>query len=162
MGRDAGWLTASSALTRKICGVGPEPRLPAGAAVDYDKFFADSRGAENPPERRRRRFGGDPSRGRKLCRRGHPERSRRRLRSPLSRRDRPGPRAPGQGRDRLQGPLGRAETFSSARASHIASKTDLMESVDVGKAAVKAAVNGESGRMMTFTRVSDSPYPHKD
>ncbi len=43
-------------------------------------------------------------------------------------------------------------------ASHIASKTDLDESVMIGKAAVNAAVSGETGKMMIFTRESEAPY----
>lgn len=43
-------------------------------------------------------------------------------------------------------------------AAHIASKTDLEESVAVGRAAVEAAADGVSGKMMTLRRVSDTPY----
>lgn len=43
-------------------------------------------------------------------------------------------------------------------ASHMASKTDVDESVKIGEEAVKAAVNGETGKMMAFKRVSDRPY----
>lgn len=51
-------------------------------------------------------------------------------------------------------------------ASHIASKTDIDESVLVGRSAVKAAAEGVSREMMTIERVSDEPYAvkisHKD
>ncbi len=43
-------------------------------------------------------------------------------------------------------------------ASHLASKTDLDESVAIGKLAVSYALAGASGEMMTFKRLSDSPY----
>ncbi len=43
-------------------------------------------------------------------------------------------------------------------ASHMASKTDVDESVKIGEEAVKAAVNGETGKMMAFKRISDRPY----
>ena len=43
-------------------------------------------------------------------------------------------------------------------ASHIASATDISESFAVGMAAVKAAAEGESGKMALLKRVSDSPY----
>lgn len=43
-------------------------------------------------------------------------------------------------------------------ASHVASKTDLDESVMVGAAAVKAAEEGITGRMMNYVRVSNDPY----
>ncbi len=43
-------------------------------------------------------------------------------------------------------------------ASHIASKTDLDESVMVGCAAVNAAAGGTTGKMMTYVRASSDPY----
>ena len=43
-------------------------------------------------------------------------------------------------------------------ASHIASKTDIDESVKIGEEAVKAAVEGMTGKMMAFKRISDRPY----
>ena len=43
-------------------------------------------------------------------------------------------------------------------ASHLASETDLSESVSIGKAAAQAAVAGETGKMMIFRRLSDAPY----
>ena len=43
-------------------------------------------------------------------------------------------------------------------AAHVASKTDIDESLTVGKAAVKAATEGKTGVMMTFVRKSDAPY----
>ncbi len=46
-------------------------------------------------------------------------------------------------------------------ASHIASKTDIDESVNIGNAAVNAALNGETRKMMIYTRVSSSPYEYK-
>ncbi len=42
--------------------------------------------------------------------------------------------------------------------SHIASETDLLESEAVGTAAVNAAVQGVTGKMMAFKRVSQNPY----
>ena len=43
-------------------------------------------------------------------------------------------------------------------ASHIASATDISESFKVGEAAVKAAAEGESGKMALLRRVSNNPY----
>ena len=43
-------------------------------------------------------------------------------------------------------------------SSHLASLTDINEAIEVGSAAVKAAMNGETGKMMAFRRVSDMPY----
>ena len=43
-------------------------------------------------------------------------------------------------------------------SSHIASATDIEESERVGRAAVDAALAGESGKMMGFRRISSEPY----
>ncbi len=43
-------------------------------------------------------------------------------------------------------------------AAHIASETDLQEAENVGAAAVKAAMEGATGRMAVMRRVSDTPY----
>ncbi len=43
-------------------------------------------------------------------------------------------------------------------ASHIASRTDIQESLRIGSCAVQAAVDGKSGVMMTFVRTADEPY----
>jgi len=43
-------------------------------------------------------------------------------------------------------------------AAHITSKTDIEESLMIGSKAVEAAVNGESGKMMCYIRTGNSPY----
>lgn len=43
-------------------------------------------------------------------------------------------------------------------SSHICSKTDIDESVEIGQAAVRAALAGQTGKMMAFSRVCDAPY----
>ncbi|MCH5342242.1 MAG: 6-phosphofructokinase [Acetatifactor sp.] len=43
-------------------------------------------------------------------------------------------------------------------ASHISSRTDIDEAFMVGSAAVRAAVEGNTGKMVTIERVSDDPY----
>jgi len=43
-------------------------------------------------------------------------------------------------------------------ASHISSKTDIREAFESGFAAAKAAYNGESGKMILLKRVSNTPY----
>ncbi len=54
----------------------------------------------------------------------------------------------------------RAIEFSTLQrsASHIASKTDIDEAFMVGGAAVKAADEGDTGKMVVIDRVSDDPY----
>ena len=46
-------------------------------------------------------------------------------------------------------------------ASHIASLTDLTESVSIGRSAVNAAIDGASGCTVVYKRVSDEPYTVK-
>lgn len=43
-------------------------------------------------------------------------------------------------------------------SSHLASLTDIEEATLIGKSGVKAALSGETGKMMTFERVSNNPY----
>ena len=43
-------------------------------------------------------------------------------------------------------------------ASHMVSRVDITEAFQVGGAAVKAADEGESGKMVTLKRLSDDPY----
>lgn len=43
-------------------------------------------------------------------------------------------------------------------ASHLASKCDIDESEMIGEVAVQSALDGMTGKMMTFERVSDNPY----
>ncbi len=46
-------------------------------------------------------------------------------------------------------------------SSHLASECDITEAEEIGAAAVKAALSGLSGKMMTFKRVRNSPYTVK-
>lgn len=43
-------------------------------------------------------------------------------------------------------------------ASHCMSETDIMESVELGRVAVRLGLEGKSGRMARLTRISDEPY----
>ncbi len=43
-------------------------------------------------------------------------------------------------------------------SSHICSKTDIDEAVSIGEAGVKSALNGETGKIVVFKRVSNVPY----
>ncbi len=54
----------------------------------------------------------------------------------------------------------RAVEFSTLQrsASHLASRTDINEAFMVGGAAVKAADEGDSGKMVVIDRVSNDPY----
>lgn len=57
----------------------------------------------------------------------------------------------------------RAVEFSTLQrsASHLASRVDINEAFMVGGAAVKAADEGDSGKMVVIQRVSDDPYQCK-
>ena len=54
----------------------------------------------------------------------------------------------------------RAIEFNSLQrcASHIVGRVDITEAYQVGGAAVKAAFEGETGRMVILKRISDDPY----
>ena len=54
----------------------------------------------------------------------------------------------------------RAIEFSSLQrcASHMVSRVDITEAFQVGGAAVKAAFEGETGKMVILKRISDDPY----
>ena len=43
-------------------------------------------------------------------------------------------------------------------SSHLGSKTDIDESESIGAAGVRCAMNGETGKVMVFRRISDMPY----
>ena len=43
-------------------------------------------------------------------------------------------------------------------SSHLASRVDITEAFQVGGAAVKAAFDGETGKVVTLDRISDDPY----
>ncbi len=62
--------------------------------------------------------------------------------------------------NREEGCKTRAIEFNSLQrcASHIVSRVDITEAFQVGGAAVKAAFEGETGKMITLKRVSDDPY----
>lgn len=54
----------------------------------------------------------------------------------------------------------RSIEFSSLQraASHMASRVDILEAYQVGGAAVKAADEGDTGKMVVLQRISDDPY----
>ncbi len=158
MGRDAGWLTAASAVGRLVKGIEPDLVYLPERDFSLDDFFEDVRAAlDKKPNvvvavSEGLRF----SDGTYVCEGvsgggtdafGH---------SMLS----------GTGKAlemAVRGEIGckvrSVELNISQRcASHLASDTDLSESVAVGKAAVDAAVSGITRRMMTIVRASDAPY----
>ena len=161
MGRDAGWLTASASLASLSDGKGADLIYLPEATFDPERFLSDiKRIQEDHPavlvavsEGIRfadGRYVGEGLGGRKIDAFGHVALS-------------------GAGRvledlvkERLGCKVRSIELNLPQRcASHLASKTDIDESVGVGKAAVNAAIEGKTGVMMTINRNDDSKYIHR-
>lgn len=158
MGRDAGWLTTAAGLTEKVCGVVADLIYLPERTFDMDKFIEDvNKAFEKHPnvvvaisEGARfadGRYVGEGSQSGVTDAFGHKYLS-------------------GTGkvleeavRERIGCKVRSIELNLMQRcASHIASKTDLDESQVVGAAAVMAAANGESGKMMGYTRAAGDTY----
>ncbi len=149
MGRDAGWLTASAALPRLSGGVGPDYIYLPERDFDMNSFFSDIRTAlkAHPnvviavSEGIRFADGTYVSENGKTDAFGHKQLS-------------------GTGTvlaEALRNEVGcktRAVEFNTSQrcAAHIASKTDLKESVAIGKKAVEYALKGISGHVMVYIR----------
>ena len=157
MGRDAGWLTAAAALTRAT-GFEPDLVYLPERVFDYDKFFSDVRAClEKHPNvvicvsegirLADGRYVGEGTQSGVADAFGHKYLSGTGKALELAVKEEIGCKVRSVELNILQ-----------RCASHIASLTDITESVAVGKAAVENAVNGVSGKMMTFVRVSDEPY----
>ena len=158
MGRDAGWLTASSALTKLSGGVSPdliylpehpfdpEAFLTSISEVQKDHpavLVAVSEGIKFADGR----YVGEGFGGRKIDAFGHVALS-------------------GAGKvleelvkEKIGCKVRSVELNLPQRcAAHLASKNDITESVGVGQAAVDAATSGKSGVMMTINRAECREY----
>ncbi len=158
MGRDAGWLTAASALPELIDGVGPDYVYLPERTFDKESFLADIRAAllRHPnvvvtvSEGVRFADGkyvgaGSQSGAEDVF--GHRYLS---------------------GTGKVLEAIVREEIGCKVRsielsltqrcAAHVASAADLDESVLIGRTAVKLAFEGTSGHMVTVRRLSDAPY----
>lgn len=158
MGRDAGWLTAASVLGRVTGGMEPDLVYLPERTFDPDQFLSDVRNAlKRHPNvvvavSEGVRFGngryvgeGEQSGATDIF--GH---------SYLA------------GVGKVLEHLVRRNIGCKVRSielslpqrcgAHLASATDLRESVQVGKAAVRAACRGISGEVMTLLRDGDKPY----
>lgn len=158
MGRDAGWLTASAALTKLSGGISPDLIYLPERAFDVDDFIAS---IEETFEKHPAvlvavsegirfadgRYVGEGLGGRKVDAFGHVALS-------------------GAGKvleqivkERLGCKVRSIELNLPQRcASHVASATDISESVGVGNAAVNAAISGKTGVMMTIIRSQGEEY----
>ncbi len=158
MGRDAGWLTAASAIGRNVSGFGPDLVYLPERNFDMDEFFEDLNDILNdhPNVVVAVSEGIHFADGTYVCEGtssgavdvfGHKALS-------------------GTGKAlelAVKAKLGckvRSIELNLPQrcAAHLASKTDIDESVCVGRAAVKAASEGVTRQMMTIERVSTSPY----
>ncbi|MBQ7501019.1 MAG: 6-phosphofructokinase, partial [Clostridia bacterium] len=158
MGRDAGWLTAAAALPRLYCRVAPDLVYLPERDFDFEAFYKDVEKAfEKHPnvvvavsEGARCADGtyvGESAQSGAVDVFGHKYLSGTGKALELAVKAKLGCKVRSVELNILQ-----------RCASHIASKTDLDESVAVGNAAVRAAVGGTTGRMMNFVRTSSDPY----
>ena len=158
MGRDAGWLTAASAIGRAVNGIEPDLVYLPERVFDMQRFFTDVRAAlEKHPNvvvavSEGVRFAdghyvGEGTQTGATDAFGH---------------------AYLAGTGKALELAVKAEIGCKVRsielnlpqrcAAHLASATDLSESVATGKAAVAAANKGITRQMMTAQRVCDAPY----
>ena len=158
MGRDAGWLTASAALCGLSDGRGPDLIYLPETSFDPESFIASIKEIQKQHPAvliaisegikfADGRYVGEGLGGRKVDAFGHVALS-------------------GAGKvleqlvkEKLGCKVRSIELNLPQRcASHLASKTDICESVGVGKAAVSAALGGKTGVMMTINRASKEVY----
>lgn len=159
MGRNAGWLTASSALARTEDCTGPDLIYLPETPFSYDKFVSDilevkkhkssaiialSEGVRNAD-------------GQYICETQKDD----------MKLDVFGHKMLGEtalflsdmvGKD--TGMKSRGIVFSTLQrcASHIVSRRDITEAYDAGATAVAAALAGKTGKMVIFKRISNEPY----
>ena len=159
MGRDAGWLTASAALAKELTGMGADLIYLPEVPFDSEEFIKDvnnklsdakkpyvivavSEGIKNKDGE----YAAKAAMSGAVDTFGHAYLS-------------------GTGkylenlvREKIGCKCRSIELNLMQRCSaHIASKTDIDESVTIGRAAAKAAAEGKSGRMMAFSRDENSP-----
>ena len=158
MGRDAGWLTAASSLTSLSGGKAPDLIYLPESEFSPEEFLASiQRIQQDHPallvaisegiKFADGRYVGEGLGGRKVDAFGHVALS---------------------GAGRILEQLVKDEIGCKVRsielnlpqrcAAHLASKTDIDESVGVGRAGVDAALNGKSGVMMTINRADTDHY----
>ncbi|MDD4112415.1 MAG: 6-phosphofructokinase [Herbinix sp.] len=158
MGRNAGWLTAASALARVNGGSGPDLIYLCERAFDYDKFIDDvkaklavkpslivaiSEGIKDSTGA----YVSDTMSSGAVDNFGHKyiAGSARALEQMV--------------REKIGCKVRAVELNLMQRsAAHIASETDITESIMLGLKAFNCAVNGETGKMAAIKRLSDAPY----
>jgi 6-phosphofructokinase len=158
MGRNAGWLTASSVLARVNGGVGPDLVYLCEKSFDIDTFVSDlnevmsrkpnvlvavSEGIKDSSGV----YISDKISSGQLDKFGHKyiAGAARALEQMV--RDKIGCKARAIELNLMQ-----------RSAAHIASETDIVESLMLGQKALSCALDGETGRMAAIKRLSDCPY----
>ena len=158
MGRDAGWLTAASALTSHLCGVGPDLIYLPEVTFDDDKFINDVNNVladDSKPyaviavsegvKRADKTYVAESAMSGAVDTFGHKYLA-------------------GVGkyletlvREKIGCKVRSIELNLPQRcASHVASRCDIDESFRIGEGAVRHALVGETGKMMTFRRVKNA------
>lgn len=160
MGRDAGWLTASAALTKEITGLGADLIYLPEVPFDPERFLSDVMNMLNVP-------------GKNFVLVAVSEGIRNKEGEYVAAAAMSGVvdifgHAYLSGIGKYLENLIRDEIGCKCRsvelsvlqrcAAHMASARDLDESVAIGKAAVAAAAAGKTGCMMTFRRTGNAPY----
>ncbi len=153
MGRHAGWLTASTCVLRANGEVAPHLIYLPEADFNAEKFLADVKREQAKHKAviiavsEGMELGDDEFRSGVTDNFGHKYLSG------------VGKRLENLVRDKIGCKARSIELNVMQRcSSHICSKTDIDESVSIGAAGVRAAMKGESGKMMYFHRISDTPY----
>ena len=158
MGRDAGWLTAATAISGHLCGVGPDLIYLPEVTFDDEKFVADVKAAfedDSKPyvvvavsegvKNADKKYVAEAEMSGAVDNYGHKYLA-------------------GVGKhleNLIRREIGckvRSVEISLLQrcASHIASACDIEESQRIGEAAVRHGVIGETGKMMTFRRVKNA------
>ena len=159
MGRNTGWLTAASALSRAEDCTGPDMIYLPEVTFDYDKFLSQvaEKSKLNKPIIIAVSEGVKTADGKYLCE-SNPKNS-------IT--DAFGHKLLGGTAfhlsDLLTEKLGlktRGIVLSTLQrcASHMVSRCDISEAFMAGADAAKAAFRGETGKMVVFKRISDTPY----
>lgn len=158
MGRDAGWLTASAALGRIVNGTAPDYVYLPECDFSMEKFYDDIKSALDKHPNvvvavsegirfENGRYVGEGSQSGVSDVFGHKYLSGTGKVLELAVKEKFGCKTRSV-----------ELSISQRNAAHIRSKTDIEESVLIGKEAINAAINGISREMMTIKRISNAPY----
>ncbi len=162
MGRDAGWLTCAATLSRSEDCAGPDIICLPEKVFDYDKFM--NKIAEIRKEKKVITIavseGIKTADGKYVC-----EANRRSMTEDAFGHKTLGGTALYLA-DFIGGETGvksRGIVFSTLQrcASHLVSRRDITEAFTAGADGVQLALNGETGKMITFERISNNPYQLK-